>query len=129
MNHVKLMLALVLVLFTPFSHANNPVPLVSQQEMLSWQQTKKDMQLIDVRSPSEFAQGHIKGAINIPYSEIDQHLAQLTSSDDIVVYCRSGRRAAIAEQTLLDHGFKRVFHLEGDILDWQSKGLPLEQPE
>lgn len=128
MDRIKLVQTLILALFSALVFANNPVPLVSQQDFLSWQQTGKAMQIVDVRSPSEFAQGHIQGAINIPYDMIEQQLAQLDKSTDIVVYCRSGRRAAIAEQTLLDQGVKQVFHLEGDILGWQANKLPLAKP-
>ncbi|MFO6423998.1 rhodanese-like domain-containing protein [Motilimonas sp. KMU-193] len=128
MDPMKLILTLVLCFFTSLAFANNPVPIVSQQELITWQQANKDMQIIDVRSPSEFAQGHVQGAINIPYDQIGQQLSRLSQTKDIVVYCRSGRRAAIAEQTLLKQGFNRVFHLEGDILGWQANGLPLTQP-
>ncbi|KAF2144299.1 uncharacterized protein K452DRAFT_296498 [Aplosporella prunicola CBS 121167] len=66
--------------------------------------------LIDVRTPEEFATGFLGGAVNIEYQSIHQ-LAQrpgVSKSDDITLYCRSGRRSAIAMDTLKSMGFERV---------------------
>lgn len=79
--------------------------------------------LLDVRSPQEFAQGHLPGAHNVPHTEIDARVAEveaLVGGDRgraIVVYCRSGRRSGIAKQSLLGHGFGRITNL-GGIGDW-----------
>ena len=118
-----------ITLFTHSAVAKNSVPVVSQSELIAWQQAEKPMQLLDVRTPGEFAQGHIKGAINIPYDQLDQHLARFDKDTEIVVYCRSGRRAAIAEDVLINNGLLKVSHLEGDILGWEAKGLPIEVVE
>ncbi|MDO6525757.1 rhodanese-like domain-containing protein [Motilimonas sp. 1_MG-2023] len=119
----------LIILFTHSTVAKNSVPVVSQSELVAWQQSEKPMQLLDVRTPAEFAQGHIKGAINIPYDQLDQQLASLDKDTEIVVYCRSGRRAAIAEDVLMSNGLLKVSHLEGDMLGWQAKGLPVEVVE
>ncbi|MCE0557470.1 rhodanese-like domain-containing protein [Motilimonas sp. E26] len=119
----------LIILFTHSTVAKNSVPVVSQSELVAWQQSEKPMQLLDVRTPAEFAQGHIKGAMNIPYDQLDQQLASLDKDTEIVVYCRSGRRAAIAEDVLMSNGLLKVSHLEGDMLGWQAKGLPVEVVE
>ncbi|WP_434340065.1 rhodanese-like domain-containing protein [Motilimonas cestriensis] len=119
----------LIILFTHSTVAKNSVPVVSQSELVAWQQSEKPMQLLDVRTPAEFAQGHIKGAINIPYDQLDQQLASLDKDTEIVVYCSSGRRAAIAEDVLMSNGLLKVSHLEGDMLGWQAKGLPVEVVE
>lgn len=67
--------------------------------------------MIDVRTPAEYAAGHVAGAVNIPYDRIAQKIAALpgASRDEaILVYCRSGRRSAIAKQALERQGFRRV---------------------
>jgi phage shock protein E len=75
--------------------------------------------VLDVRSASEFATGHIKGATLIPHDELPSRLAEveaLTKGDKnraIVVYCRSGRRSGIAKSTLLNAGYHRVTNLGG----------------
>ncbi|WP_210394561.1 rhodanese-like domain-containing protein [Motiliproteus sediminis] len=68
--------------------------------------------LIDVRTPGEFAQGHLDGAANIPYPQIvDALFAKGVAKDrEIVVYCRSGNRSGIAEGMLRDAGYSAVFN-------------------
>ena len=66
---------------------------------------------VDVRTPEEFSSGHIDGAINIPYDQIDAKLPALNKTkkdENILVYCRSGRRSEAAKQTLLKLGYKNV---------------------
>lgn len=81
--------------------------------------------IVDVRSSEEFQLGHIKNAINIPHGEISDHLITLKQDKPIVVYCRSGRRAWVAEQVLMQNGIKNINHLEGDYLNWQQLELPV----
>lgn len=70
--------------------------------------------LIDVRSPEEFASGHIEGARNIPVGEIGARSAEVGDKDAVVVvYCRSGMRSAQAKSTLESEGFTQVHNLGG----------------
>ncbi|OJD30251.1 sulfurtransferase [Diplodia corticola] len=66
--------------------------------------------LVDVRTPAEFATGFLDGAINIEYQDIDQllHRPGVSKQDDITLYCRSGRRSAIALDALKSLGFEKV---------------------
>lgn len=62
--------------------------------------------LLDVRSPEEFAEGHIEGAVNVPFDEVTARLAELgPSSRPVVAYCHSGRRSAIAATALRGRGY------------------------
>ncbi|NEQ45032.1 MAG: rhodanese-like domain-containing protein [Leptolyngbya sp. SIOISBB] len=89
--------------------------------------------ILDVRSPSEYAAGHIPGALNIPYREIPDQLATLSEflADEVVVYCEVGVRAGVAEIMLEQAGFQQVVPLEGDMRGWREAGLPIstEIPE
>jgi rhodanese-related sulfurtransferase len=93
--------------------------------------------LIDVREPAEFAAGHIDGAVNHPRGTleftINRHpvLAALAEKDpsrvadtEIVLYCRSGTRSALAAQTLQEMGFKNVYSLSGGFTGWQAAQEP-----
>lgn len=81
--------------------------------------------LLDVRTPDEFASGHIDGAINIDHTEVSSRIAEIRELQGgdlhkpVVVYCRSGRRSGIAKQILEDAGFDRVTNL-GGIGDWED---------
>lgn len=88
-----------------------------------------DWMLIDVRSPEEFAEGHIPGAVNMPYDAIDGYISELEGNKEkpVIVYCRSGRRAELAMKVLKALDFSEVMHLEGDMLGWSAAGLPVDR--
>lgn len=85
--------------------------------------------VLDVRTPSEYSAGHVPGAINIPHTELENRLAELGERRDveIVVYCGTGRRAAMAESVLLEADFSRVRDLEGHMKQWQADGHPVQE--
>ena len=70
--------------------------------------------LLDVRSPGEYAAGHIEGALNIPVDRLADRLDDLGNREGpIVIYCRSGRRSAHAKRILESEGFSHVSDLGG----------------
>ena len=86
--------------------------------------------ILDVRSPEEYSEGHIPGAINIPYDQVAANLDSLESfrTAEIVVYCRTGRRAGVAENVLREAGFTQVSDLEGHMTSWSEAELPVVVP-
>jgi len=79
--------------------------------------------VLDVRTPGEYADGHVPGALNVPHTEIESWLAERAPAPDteVVVYCETGVRAARAEAALREAGFERVLHLEGDMRAWRAR--------
>jgi rhodanese-related sulfurtransferase len=103
---------------------------ISQEALLERQQKGDEtLYVLDVRSPEEYASGHVPGAINIPYDQIASRMAEVPKDQDVVLYCKSGRRAGIAAEVLAGQGYERLQHLEGDIVAWVEKGRPLETPK
>ncbi len=102
------------------------VKLVTQEQVLGYGGLEDAPLLLDVRTPEEFAAGHIPGAVNLPHTEIAARLDELLPLADhgVVVYCRSGRRAELGASVLLGEGIA-VGHLAGDMLGWQEAGLPV----
>jgi rhodanese-related sulfurtransferase len=82
--------------------------------------------LLDVRTPEEFARGHLAGAINIPHDQLDGRTGELDPEREIVVYCESGRRAEKASAVLAAAGFADVKLLDGHMQAWRKAGLPTE---
>jgi rhodanese-related sulfurtransferase len=84
--------------------------------------------VLDVRTAEEFAAGHVPGAVNLPHDQVESRLAELADAKDkeVVLYCRSGRRAQMAADVLAKAGFTRLSHLEGDYPGWSEAGLPVE---
>lgn len=83
--------------------------------------------ILDVRTPQEYATGHIPGAINVPHTEIEARLGELKKfrGTELVVHCRAGGRAAQAEQILAAAGFDGIRDLSGHMQKWRSDGHPV----
>ena len=81
-------------------------------------------QLIDVRSPSEYATGHIPGAVNMPMDQVQSRLPDLEGEDAIVLVCQSGQRARMVAGLLEPCG-KELSILEGGTSAWIKAGLPV----
>ena len=83
------------------------------------------IQLIDVRTPEEFAEGHIAGAINVPLDSFDPATLPEAEGADRVLYCRSARRSAEAAGKLAEATGRNAVHLAGGILAWEEAGQPV----
>lgn len=64
--------------------------------------------LVDVRTPGEFADGHVKGSVNIPLDNITKEIAKFKDKKNIIVFCRSGNRSGMAKSLLEQQGFTNV---------------------
>lgn len=82
--------------------------------------------LIDVRTPGEFASGHIDNAINISVDTLASQLSQIPTDRPIILYCRSGNRSSQAARILRQAGYTQVYDL-GGIIRWQAEGYALVQ--
>ncbi|WP_353661922.1 rhodanese-like domain-containing protein [Hydrogenimonas sp. SS33] len=89
---------------------------------------EKNVAILDVRTPSEYQQGHIAGAKLIPVQNLKSRLDELKplQGKRVLVYCRSGHRSAIASRILADNGFKPL-NIKGGINRWVAEGLPVSR--
>lgn len=122
----KRILISILSVFSFVSFAEQIVDISPQQLQ---EADKTDLLILDVRTPQEYASGHVPQAVNIPHKEIAQNIERLLGFKDktVVVYCRSGFRAGKAANILLENGFTQVKHLDGDMLGWEKSGNPIEK--
>ena len=90
---------------------------------------RRDAVVLDVRTPAEYASGHIAGARNIPEAQLAERLKELDrfKTRPIVVSCAGGGRAARAGAVLQKHGYTEVFTLRGGLGAWQQASMPLEK--
>ncbi|MDX2174581.1 MAG: thioredoxin domain-containing protein [Bacteroidota bacterium] len=88
-------------------------------------------QLIDVRTPEEFSEGHLKGAVNfnINADDFETEIAKLDKHKPVLVYCLSGGRSSSAAEVMGENGFMEVYNLQGGIMKWNAANKPLENAE
>lgn len=89
--------------------------------------TDEGPRVLDVRTPAEFETSHIPGSYNVPLDTLREHREELRRhlDEDVVLVCRSGNRAAQAEQSLAEVGLPGLRVLDGGIVGWESAGAPL----
>ena len=125
---IKALLTALAVLISTAAFAGD-VPGMSDEALLARMAGgDKATVVLDVRTPKEFAEGHVPGAVNISHDELEGRLSELDADRDrdVVVYCHSGRRAGLALGMLEKAGFKRLYHLEGDYTGWTAAQRPIE---
>jgi rhodanese-related sulfurtransferase len=99
---------------------------VTVQEAKRLIEEKPDLVVLDVRTPSEYEDGHLPRAINIPVDDLLGRLGELDRSDEILVYCRTGNRSTRAVGYLNDNDFTRLYHMVDGIVAWVEAGYTLE---
>ena len=82
---------------------------------------------LDVRTPGEYAEGHLEGArlIDFQSGNFENEISTLDKNATYAVYCRSGNRSGQAVKVMHDAGFHNVYNLNGGVIDWANAGLPL----
>lgn len=132
LNHWLLFLALVVILTLL-------VASVTKDRLLGFREIKpaeavaminhQNAAVLDVRDPGEFSGGHILNAVNVPLDTLEERLGELGDwrGRPVIVYCRTGPRAARASALLRRNDFAAVSKLSGGILAWEGAGLPLSK--
>ena len=94
--------------------------MINQVSAAEFKEKSENQTIIDIRTPQEYGQGYIEGAININYfdrSFLDQ-VSEFDKNKPIFIYCRSGNRTSSASKKLLKLGFTEVYDLQGGIISW-----------
>jgi len=91
---------------------------------------KNDAILVDVRTPAEYAKGHIPNAINIDWenpSYFNSNINKLAKNKPVLIYCRSGHRSGLARDAMKKMGFTSIYNLNHGILSWNAAKMPIEK--
>jgi rhodanese-related sulfurtransferase len=114
---------------TTMPTSTTPPATVDAPALQDWLDSGKGPRVLDVRTPAEFESVHIPGSYNVPLDTLREHRTELHRhiEDDVVLVCRSGGRAAQAEQALADVGMPNVHVLDGGILAWEGFGGPVNR--
>ncbi|MBD5608572.1 MAG: rhodanese-like domain-containing protein [Desulfovibrio sp.] len=122
-------LFLAAFLFAPFNALAEINYLSTEQARRLPRINEDDWTLLDVRTPDEYAEGHIPGAINADCLKNDfrKKLESLPKDRPLLMYCRSGQRTKKASKIAEDAGFKNIYVLEKGFEDWRKVGMPVEK--
>lgn len=123
-NFIFLGIVLFLTTYSCKNEEREGVKLVTPKEMQAILETE-DMQLVDVRTPKEYKEGHIINSQNIDYNSptFDEDISKLDKTKPVILYCKTGRRSAKCSEKLIKAGFEKIYELEGGITEWKFKGL------
>ncbi|MCL6641838.1 MAG: rhodanese-like domain-containing protein [Candidatus Bipolaricaulota bacterium] len=130
-------IVLVGVLWGIFQFASGSVfrqvSAAEAQKLILEHKNDPDFIVLDVRTPEEFARGHLpeKTPMNLDFyaSDFRERLSRLDRGRTYLVYCRTGNRSGETVALMKELGFRRVYDLQGGILAWQSAGLPVKIEE
>jgi rhodanese-related sulfurtransferase len=120
-------LAVVAAIYTPTLMHWGSFGDVTVEEASNLIADKPNLVILDVRTQSEYDDGHIEGAILIPVQELPDRLDELDQSDELLVYCRTGNRSSSAVEILGEAGFSKIYHMSDGITEWISEGYPVVQ--
>lgn len=133
----NLLFAFILVLAAGVSayvfFTNNTNAVIQKSNMVSPQKVKdimdsnKKINLVDVRRSDEYEAGHLKDSVLLTLDTIDKQAAEILPDRDqaYYVYCRTGRRSALAVEQLRQMGYSNVFDMSGGISEWDRLGFPI----
>ena len=105
--------------------ADDQAPSITPQELEARLAAGGAPLVVDVRTPEEYATGHVPGAINVPVDEVAKRAAELTGRGPLALYCARGPRARAGEAALARAGATDLLHLEGGFTAWEAAGLPV----
>ena len=125
MNTLRTLLPLAGLLLMSCAPKNNGTyPTVSVQDLKT--AVDSGAYVLDVRTPQEFAEGHIASAVNLPLDQAETRASEVPGDRPVYVICRSGNRSAQASEILKKAG-KDVKNVGGGMNDWASAGYPVTQ--
>ncbi|MCE7061779.1 thioredoxin domain-containing protein [Dyadobacter sp. CY343] len=124
---MKLLSAFTLLIGTAITTASAQTVL-SPDEFERKILTNKEIQLLDVRTPEEYREGHLANSKNLNYKDADfrQQVNKLDKNRPVYVYCLSGGRSGAAAKTLAESGFAEVYDMKGGYIKWTSAGKKTE---
>lgn len=127
-NRTLILFMLIGLVFVSCSQAQNKQAKtrLNASEFAQMIKDKPGALLLDVRTPGEFADGHLEQAVNIDWNagDFEQKMEGTQKSKPVLVYCLSGGRSAAAAASLRKMGFAEVYELDGGMMKWRKAGLP-----
>jgi len=115
-----------LILSASLCLAGGPVNLSSPEARALLAKNSRIV-LLDVRTPDEYRQAHLRGALLIPLDELERRLPEIPRDRPLLVYCAVGARSLTAARLLAAKGFREVYQLSDGLVGWYKNGYPVER--
>lgn len=124
---IVLLFFVALVSISCANKAAGEVNVVSPEEMQTLL-SAKEVQLVDLRTSSEYTEGHIEHAQNLDFKSptFDEDIKKLDKDKPVLLYCLKGVRSAKCAKKMMSAGFKKIYDLDGGISKWQHKGFKIK---
>ncbi len=126
-KRMGLVYSMIITMFFSVS-ANAAVRVVTADDVVAMKKAEKNnLIILDVRTPGEFAQGRIPGALLMPINQVPQRMSALPKDRKIIVVCAVGGRSAAVADYLSRNGYTSVMNYSGGMADWAGRGLKMER--
>ena len=111
----------------PDSEVLKPVSAKQAVDLIQRNKGNPRFVILDIRTPEEYAEGHIEGAVNMDYYHpgFQVELNKLDKTKVYLMYCRTGNRSGQAFEFMKEQHFTEVYHMEDGIVSWRKEGLPV----
>lgn len=116
-------IATVLILASQLFAATRDITSPEAKSLLA----KNNIFLLDVRTPQEFSQARLSGAVLIPSGEFERRINEVPKNKPILVYCAVGSRSKPVADILTQRGYKEVYHMTDGIVGWYRNGFPIQR--
>lgn len=116
----------LLALAVSLCFAAGPVNVTSTEAKALLAKNSKTL-LLDVRTPDEYRQAHLKGALLIPLGELQRRVQEIPRDRPVLVYCAVGARSLSAAGFLASKGYRDIYNMSDGLVGWYKNGLPLER--
>jgi len=118
-----IMVAALLMLASQVAAATRDISSIEAKNLLA----RNKPFLLDVRTPQEFSQARLSGAVLIPIGEFQRRLNEVPKNKPILVYCAVGSRSKPVADFLTQRGYKEVYHMADGIVGWYRNGFPIQR--
>lgn len=127
---MKILKLLFLILLVTVSYSGICQTLLTPEAFQKKLIATPKAQLIDVRTPGEYTQGHLLKSTNINFNDpgFARNIGSLDKTKPVFVYCQVGGRSGKAAKLLIDKGFKEVYDMQGGYSKWSAASLPAAKP-
>lgn len=119
-------LVALMMLFASLCFAATPVNVTSTEAKALIAKNSR-LLILDVRTPEEYRQAHLRGATLIPLHELEKRIREIPKERPLLVYCAVGARSNSAANLLASRGYPQVYNVSDGIVGWYKKGYPIEK--